>query len=117
MPAIIAALVSLGCALVVLGLVVRGLFGSATVLKVGGLCLVLAILPAVVVGLFTQMSSAAPGGGDLGAAGSILAAIGLLAIVAVISYLVLAARGLVSGRRPESRAKRGGYRLDDEDAD
>ena len=82
MSGVIAALVSLGCVLVVFGLIARAAFGSSTILKLGGLVLLLAILPSIAVGLFGQMSAATPGGAS---------GLGLFIGLAVISMIAFGA--------------------------
>lgn len=120
MTSIIAALVSLGCVAVLLGLALKVMFGDTTVLRVGGVLLLVALLPAIAVGLFAQLTASASAGVGSGSIVSVLALVGSFAIVSAVAYLVLVAKGLVGGKRSgdEQRGtRRGGYRLDDGDSE
>lgn len=120
MATAIAALLSLGIVLVVLGAAIKAAFGNATILKAGGILLLIALLPALTVGLFTGMSAATPNGGGSSSLGSLLAVIGVIAIVSVIAYLYLMAKGVLGGKRNgdgDRGGRRGGYRLDDSESE
>ena len=70
-----------------------------------------ALAPSVFVSIFQQTT-----GGTSLSAGSVLGTIGFLAVVSVVAYLVLGAKGLVGGKRNGASrpgGSRGGYRYDD----
>jgi len=116
----IAALIASGCVLVVLGGAIKVAFGNATILKAGGILLLIALLPTLAVGLFTGMSASTPNGGGSSSLGSFLAVIGVLAIVSVIAYLYLMAKGVLGSKRngdSDRGGRRGGYRLDDSESE
>lgn len=83
--AVIGATVALACVLIVLGLIVRALFGTSTVLKLGVLVFVVALLPSLAVGLYGSMAAATPGG--MGGFGAILILL-ILSALAFVAFKV-----------------------------
>lgn len=101
MSGLIGLLVSVGCVLVAVGLAVRFATGNATVLKLGGLLILLAFAPAVALGLFGQMMAATPGGASgLG----LILGLAVLSGIAFVAFKVwLGSSGPSARGRGESR--------------
>jgi predicted membrane channel-forming protein YqfA (hemolysin III family) len=103
--------ITLACLLFVVSLPIGATpFGKAT-RRWAFFFFLAALAPSVFVSIFQQTT-----GGKSLSAGSLLGTVGFLAIVSVIAYLVLGAKGLVGGKRNGASrpgSSRGGYRYDD----
>ncbi len=103
MSSVIAALVSLSCVLIVVGLVVKAMFGNATVLKLGALTFLVACLPAIAIGLYDQMAAATPGG---------LSGFGLVITMLILSGIAYAGFKVWLALRGGSNRKDAGFRVE-----
>lgn len=112
MATLVAGALSLACLFFVLSLPISKSETGKALRGWALFCFLAAIAPSVVVSFFRE----ATGGTGAVSVGSLLATVGVLAIVAVTAYLVLTAKGLVGGKANGSSprvARRGGYRYDE----
>ncbi len=100
------------CVLLVLGLILGPTDAGKTLRRWALFLFVAALMPAFACGILQQAGVA--GGGGPASPSSVLAVIGGLAILSVIAYVTLAAKGLVGkkprGRNNNNQSRRGGYR-------
>jgi len=109
---LIGACLALGCILFTLSLPLGGLPLAKTIRRWALFCFAAAMVPSVACSL---AASAAGRAGEPSSPGGILAGIGLLAILAVVAYVILAVRGGVNGGKrpaPEAWRDRRGYQAD-----
>jgi len=109
---LIGACLALACILFAVSLPLGGLPVAKSIRRWALACFAAAIVPSVACNL---AASAAGQAGGSSSPGGILTGIGLLAILAVIAYVILAVRGRVAGGRghaPDAWRERRGYQVD-----
>lgn len=112
MSALIVGCLAIGCILLTLSLPFGGLPFAKTLRRWALFCFLAAFAPSLACSL---AASAVGHSGGTPSLGGVLAGIGLLAILSVVAYVVLAVRGRVNGGKrntPESWRDRRGYQID-----
>lgn len=115
MSSLIGACLALGCILFTLSLPLGGLPLAKTIRRWALACFVLAFAPSVACSL--AASTVGHSGAGAPSPGGVLAGIGLLAVLSVVAYVILAVRGRISGGKrhaPDGRHDRRGYQYNDE---
>lgn len=113
MSSLIGACLALGCILFTLSLPLGGLPLAKTIRRWALACFVVAFAPSVACSL--AASAVGHNGAGAPSAGGVLGGIGLLAVVSVVAYVILAARGRITGgkrRVPDGRHDRRGYQVE-----
>lgn len=100
MSSIIGSLIVISCILFAVSLPIHATAFGKTLRNIAIACFLAALVPSVACSLMQQAGSG-PAGGAVG--GSALEILGVIAIVSIVAYLILALRGFVKGGRRGGR--------------